>query len=215
MYRVSIMFLCLLMFFSCKKNTDNTIDLTGLVTDKINSFPIDGVSVVLEIKPFGGNSFSNSFDEIETTNSNTNGEYHFAFQNSNAVEYRLTFSKQGYFSEQLLINPDQLSLSENNNINASIYSSSYLVLKVTNNSPFNNDDEIILNTTLISSSVGSCFDGIITMLGSVSDTTIECEIYGNQMVGFDYFVTKNNFTNSFSENVFCSSGDTLYKYINY
>ena len=215
MFRIGTMFLCLMMFFSCKKNTENMIDLTGVVSDEINSFPINGVSVLLEIKPFGGTSFSNSFDELETTITNTNGEYYFSFQNSNAVEYRLTFSKQGCFTEQLIINPDQLSLSENNNIDVSIFSSSYLILNVSNNLPFNNNDELILSTTLISSNIGTCFNSIVTMLGSSVDTTIACEIYGNQMVEFDYFVTKDNFTSSFSDNVFCGAGDTLYKYINY
>ena len=215
MNKIWIVILSLVMLSSCNKNNDNMIELTGVVSDEINSFPVDGVSVLLEINPFGGNSFSNSFEEIETTNTNLNGEYLFSFQNSNAVEYRLTFTKQGCFTEQLLINPDQLSLSENNNIDASIYSASYLVLNISNNLPYNNEDEIIFSTTLISSNVGSCFDGIVTMLGSSVDTIIECEIYGNQMVEFDYFVTKDNFTNSFSDNVFCVAGDTLYKYINY
>ena len=215
MNKILIVILSLVMLSSCNKNNDNMIELTGVVSDEINSSPVDGLSVLLEINPFGGNSFSNSFEEIETTNTNLNGEYLFSFQNSNAVEYRLTFTKQGCFTEQLLINPDQLSLSENNNIDASIYSASYLVLNISNNLPYNNDDEIVFSTTLISSNVGSCFDGIVTMLGSSADTIIECEIYGNQMVEFDYFVTKDNFTNSFSDNVFCIAGDTLYKYINY
>ncbi|MDG2369392.1 MAG: hypothetical protein P8M12_02005 [Flavobacteriales bacterium] len=191
------------------------IDLSGTISDKINSFPIEGVNVLLEIKPFGGSSFSNSFDEITTTETNTNGEYLFSFQNSNAVEYRLTFTKQGCFSEQIVINPDQLSISDNNVIDATLYSSSYLVLNITNNTPFNNDDQITLNTTLIGANVGSCFNNIVTMVGSSVDTTIECEVYGNQMIEIDYFVTKDNFTNAFSDNVFCSSGDTLFKYINY
>jgi len=207
--------LCFLSFFSCKKNSDNMIDLSGTISDKINSFPIEGVNVLLEIKPFGGSSFSNSFDEITTTETNTNGEYLFSFQNSNAVEYRLTFTKQGCFSEQIVINPDQLSISDNNVIDATLYSSSYLVLNITNNTPFNNDDQITLNTTLIGANVGSCFNNIVTMVGSSVDTTIECEVYGNQMIEIDYFVTKDNFTNAFSDNVFCSSGDTLFKYINY
>ena len=207
--------LCFLSFFSCKKNSDNMIDLSGTISDKINSFPIEGVNVLLEIKPFGGSSFSNSFDEITTTETNTNGEYLFSFQNSNAVEYRLTFTKQGCFSEQIVINPDQLSISDNNVIDATLYSSSYLVLNITNNTPFNNDDQITLNTTLIGANVGSCFNNIVTMVGSSVDTTIECEVYGNQMIEIDYFVTKDNFTNAFSDNVFCSSGDTLFKYKNY
>ena len=207
--------LCFLSFFSCKKNSDNMIDLSGTISDKINSFPIEGVNVLLEIKPFGGSSFSNSFDEITTTETNTNGEYLFSFQNSNAVEYRLTFTKQGCFSEQIVINPDQLSISDNNVIDATLYSSSYLVLNITNNTPFNNDDQITLNTTLIGANVGSCFNNIVTMVGSSVDTTIECEVYGNQMIEIDYFVTKDNFTKAFSDNVFCSSGDTLCKYINY
>ena len=207
--------LCFLSFFSCKKNSDNMIDLSGTISDKINSFPIEGVNVLLEIKPFGGSSFSNSYDEITTTETNTNGEYLFSFQNSNAVEYRLTFTKQGCFSEQIVINPDQLSISDNNVIDATLYSSSYLVLNITNNTPFNNDDQITLNTTLIGANVGSCFNNIVTMVGSSVDTTIECEVYGNQMIEIDYFVTKDNFTNAFSDNVFCSSGDTLFKYINY
>jgi hypothetical protein len=215
MYKICIIMLCFLSFFSCKKNSDNMIDLSGTISDKINSFPIEGVNVLLEIKPFGGSSFSNSFDEITTTETNTNGEYLFSFQNSNAVEYRLTFTKQGCFSEQIVINPDQLSISDNNVIDATLYSSSYLVLNITNNTPFNNDDQITLNTTLIGANVGSCFNNIVTMVGSSVDTTIECEVYGNQMIEIDYFVTKDNFTNAFSDNVFCSSGDTLFKYINY
>ena len=212
----NIVIACLfLLICSCQKKSDNIIDISGVVSDKLSPLPIGQVDVLLEIKPFGGATFSNSFEELEVTQTNLSGEYNLSFQNSNAVEYRITYSKLGCFSEQELINPDQLSLEDINFINATMYSSSYLVLNVVNSSPYNNNDELVLNTSLESSSIGSCFNTIVTLLGTNVDTTIACQIYGNQTVDFEYIVTKDNFTTAYSDAVYCEPGDTIYKVINY
>jgi|OM-RGC.v1.014300920 hypothetical protein len=215
MLRIVIFFLVFFLCFSCNKEADNIIEISGLIVDRINNSPINNVDILLEKKDFGGTTFSNSFDELETTTTNNYGEYEFSFQNSNTVEYRITVSKDGFFSDQTVINPDLLSLEQVNVFDFEIYSSSYLILNLINNSPFNNNDEIILNSDLISSVVGSCFTNVLSLSGTAVDTTIECAVYGNQMVTFDYFVTKDNFTNSYSDSVFCSAGDTLTKYIFY
>mgnify|MGYP001410096003 FL=1 len=78
---------------SCQKKSDNIIDISGVVSDKLSPLPIGQVDVLLEIKPFGGATFSNSFEELEVTQTNLSGEYNLSFQNSNAVEYRITYSK--------------------------------------------------------------------------------------------------------------------------
>ena len=215
MARIGVLLMSVFMIFSCKKNSDNTIDVSGFVTDRINSFPIENVDVLLEVKDVGGTTFSNTFTQIETAKTNANGAYEFSFQNRNALEYRFTFSKDSYFSDQTLMNPDLLFVDQVNTIDFDIYSSSYLLLNLKNNSPFNANDQVILNADLISSVVGSCFTNIVTMTGATVDTTIQCQVYGNQMVKFDYFVTKDNFTYSYTDSVFCSAGDTLTKYIFY
>ena len=215
MARIGFLLISVFMIFSCKKNADNTIDVSGFVTDRINSLPIENVDVLLEVKDVGGTTFSNTFNQIETAKTNTNGAYEFSFQNRNALEYRFTFSKDGYFSDQTLMNPDLLFVDQVNTIDFDIYSSSYLLLNLKNNSPFNANDQVILTADLISSVVGSCFTNILTMTGATVDTTIQCQVYGNQMVKFDYFVTKDNFTYSYTDSVFCSAGDTLTKYIFY
>lgn len=215
MLRIGVFFIGIFFCISCKKNTDTTIDIRGSVSDRINDLPIEGVSVLLEIKDFGGTTFTNSFSELATTLTNENGNYEISFQNSNAIEYRFTFSKLDHFSDQIIVNPDLLSINQLNTIDYDIYSSSYLILNISNSVPFNSNDELILGSELISSSVGSCFSNIISLSGANADTTIECEVYGNQRVKFDYFVTKDNFTSSYSDSVFCSAGDTLTKYIFY
>ena len=215
MLKKLLFFSVIFLFFSCRKNADTRIDVSGSISDRINNSLIDNVDVLLEVKDVGGTTFSNSFSTLETTKTNGNGSYEFSFQNRNALEYRLTFSKEGYFTDHKLINPDLLQVDQVNTIDFDIYSSCYLLLNLNNTFPFNGSDEIILNADLISSSVGSCFTNIVNMVGANADTIIECQVYGNQMVKFDYFVTKDNFTNSYSDSVFCSAGDTLTKYIFY
>ena len=70
MARIGVLLISVFMIFSCKKNSDNTIDVSGFVTDRINSFPIENVDVLLEVKDVGGTTFSNTFTQIETAKTN-------------------------------------------------------------------------------------------------------------------------------------------------
>ena len=49
----------------------------------------------------------------------------------------------------------------------------------------------------------------------VADTTFECQLYGDQTVNYEYFVTKNNITTQYNGGVYCPPGDTANSYINY
>ena len=217
--RIVITVFCLFfLLLSCKKNRDNMIDISGTVKNAINDQPIAGVQAVLEVKEMGGNSYSNSFSEIGISLTDTYGQFDFEFENRNAIEYRLTFNSDNYISKTTSINPDDLDLAEVNVYNQEIYSWSYLKVNISNSSPFNAADQIILNFNNMiveSSGPGSCLTNIISLTGSAADTTFECQVYGDQTVGYEYFVTKNNSTIQLNGGVYCPPGDTAICHINY
>lgn len=203
---------------SCNKNRDNMLDISGNVLNAMNQQPIEGIEVSLEVKDLGGSSFSNSFTQIETTFTGTYGDFEFSFENRNAIEYRLIFSSDIYYSKTISINPDDLDLENINKFDEEIYSRSYLRVNVANVNPFNSADQFALNfNNLIAESPGpgSCLTNIVSLTGNVTDTTFECELYGDQTVEYEYFVTKNNITTQYFGSVFCPPGDTSNTYINY
>ena len=194
------------------------IDVSGNVKNAINNQTIAGVQVILEVKEFGGNSFSNSFSEIETTLTDATGAYDITFENRNAIEYRLIFNADNYFSKTISINPDDLDLVELNKYDEKIFSWSYLKINITNSSPFNAMDQLILNfnnMVIEDPGPGSCLINIISLSGITADTTFECQVYGDQTVNYEYFVTKNNVTNQYNGGIYCPPGDTANSYINY
>ena len=208
----------LFIIASCNKNRDNIIDITGNVKNAINNQSAAGVQVKLEVKDLGGNSFSNSFSEIETTITDLYGEYEFSFENRNAIEYRLIYSSDNYFSQTISINPDDLDLAELNVYDQEVFSSSYIIVNINNSTPFNSSDQFTLNFNEMvaeNPGPGSCLTNIISLTGNVADTTFECQLYGDQTVNYEYFVTKNNITTQYNGGVYCPPGDTANSYINY
>ena len=194
------------------------IDISGNVKNAINNQSVAGVQVVLEVKELGGNSFSNTFTEIGSNSTDALGNYGFSFENRNAIEYRLKFSSDNYFSKITSINPDDLDLVDANVYDESIYSWSYLKVNISNTFPFNAADQITLNfnnMVVDNPGPGSCLTNIISLTGSVADTTFECQVYGDQTIDYDYFVTKNNVTNQYDGGVYCPPGDTAVAHINY
>ncbi len=218
MFNRVFILLCIISILSCKRNKDNMIDISGTVKNKISNNNIGDVQAILEFKEFGGTSYSNSYSEIETTTTHQNGTYSFIFENRNAIEFRIKFSNEQFYSEEIIINPDDLDITDINIHDITMYSKSYLILNINNSNPFNNQDQLVLNfNNLISipSGPGACFSNIISLTGATADTTIECQVYGGQNANFDYFVTKNNLTNQYNGSVFCTDGDTIIKSINY
>ena len=165
--RKTIIFFCMFLFvLSCKKNRDNMIDISGNVKNAINNQSVAGVQVVLEVKELGGNSFSNTFTEIGSNSTDALGNYGFSFENRNAIEYRLKFSSDNYFSKITSINPDDLDLVDANVYDESIYSWSYLKVNISNTFPFNAADQITLNfnnMVVDNPGPGSCLTNIISV----------------------------------------------------
>ena len=218
MYSKLSLLIFIFIVVSCKRNKDNMIDISGNVIHAITDQNIGDVQVLLEFKGFGGSSYSNTYTEIETTTTHQNGTYSFSFENRNAIEFRIKFSIENFYSEETTINPDDLDLTDINIYDKKLNSRSYMILNINNSFPQNNQDQIVFNFNdfiFQDPGPGSCFSNIISLTGSTADTTIECQVYGDQNVNFDYFVTKNNITNQYSGNVLCSTGDTIVKNINY
>ncbi len=215
--RIGIAFIFIaLALFSCKKKNDGQIDISGIVTDGIQQVALSNVEVNIYVKEVTSGTYSNSYKLLGTTTTNSSGQYSLSFNYRTAIQYKIEMIKDGYYINEVEINPDDLSVEENNTQNLIVYPQSYLNLNITNATPDDLQDEILfsfINTDL--SCPNCCVNSAISLQGMDVDTLINCNLYGGQYISYQYLVTKNSNTTQYTDSTFCPVGDTTHININY
>ncbi len=191
---------------SCKKK-DALITIKGTVTNSGNQFGVSSVNVKIFSKELDNNTFSNSFKLLKSSTTDASGGYHFEFEYRNALEYKIEISSQNYFNYTNIINPDDLKVNETNTLNIELDPKSTLKLRIRNQIPQNNQDNIVFNS--LNSNCDLCYNPAVFSFNGLSvDTTIIYNTLGQRYWKYAYYVTKNSFTQSYNDSVYCTPGDT-------
>ena len=99
--------LSIILFSACTKKDErpSVIYISGTVTDKTTSSPLDSVSI--ELIELRGSSIPRISTILKIYSTNSAGEFSFEFsQNKELYSYRVEISKEPYIREYVFIDKD-------------------------------------------------------------------------------------------------------------
>jgi hypothetical protein len=211
-----IFLLLIFSFFnlsSCKKK-QATIYIEGIVTNSVTSFGTSNIEVKIYSKEIENNTFSNGFKLLQKNTTDINGFYSFQFEYRNALEYKIEIQNTDYFNYTSIINPDDLKANEKNELPLILNPRTILKIRIKNQIPQNQQDNIVINGN--NNSCNLCFTtSLLSLNGTSIDTTIIASTLGQCFWSYSYYVTKNNFTQSYNDSIYCEPGDTSFVNIFY
>ncbi len=213
--------ICLLAFGcclgACNKNKKATYTIKGQVTDGTLGSGVAGATVLLQVKEVSGGTFNNSYKTLESITTDGNGNYSFTFDRVNAVDYKITVSKNLHFGEEDVINPDDLSTDSENTRNYTMRAMAWVRAHIKNVNPDDPNDKVIYQLTSGAYDCGSTCCGTTPheFDGMTVDTSFVCLNDGNHDVTGTGFVTKNGQNSTVNQTVFLTPFDTTDLIINY
>lgn len=208
LYIFSLFLFTLFYFPSCKKK-QATISIEGIVTNSVTSFGTSNIEVKIFSKEIENNTFSNGFKLLQKVTTDINGFYSFQFDYRNALEYKIEIQNSDFFNYTSIINPDDLKANEKNELPLIINPKTVLKIRIKNQIPQNQQDNIVVNGN--NNSCGLCFTpSLLSFNGTLIDTIIVAPTLGQYFWNYSYYVTKNNFTQSYNDSIYCEPGDTSF-----
>lgn len=189
--------------------------IEGFVSDERDNSALSTVSVELEEQVLEGGSFNSSFQDAASTVTNTSGNYALEFLRQNAAEYRITFERTDYFTEEHSINPDNVDPEEAYVFNAALTPEAYFRVELANANPFDEEDRIVYRNTNTFFDCACCTTSPIVMEGMSVDTTFTCRLHGDFTVDYSYEISRNDMDTTISGSIFCPAFETTVLTIQY
>lgn len=190
----NVILICFLVagLFSCKKKNDK-LTISGVAYNTESSNNASDINVALYKRDLSNNTWNGQYTLIASQNTNLNGEFSFQFDNIRVSDYKLIFSKTGYFTSEYIINPENVKKGENYSETYNVHYESWLKLSIKNYPPSDVND--VISYRLIKGSISctnGCADTLKYLYGQNVDTTTLCRIYGHQIVVLEWNVTNGS-----------------------
>lgn len=176
-----------LVFFSCKKGQAD-FQVSGFVLDKTHTQVLSGAQVDVYKKTAG------SEEQIHVTTMQTDeeGKFEFDLKRDQFISLTIRISKDGYFSEEKIINFKDLTLKETNYINFTTTGKSWVKIHLVHTE--SQDTRIdIVRTQGKSACAECCPDGYQQFIG-IMDTVFYCVNDANTLYEITYFKQFSSFS---------------------
>jgi len=187
----------------CKKNKDNTLDISGKVRNGQTGLPMEGVSISIEKKSVQGGTYSATFTTAASAVSDGSGHFELSFPRENFSELRIAASKSGYLTRYFPISPSSLSPETTFMTIIDIFERSEVNVNIRSVAPFDQGDK--LNFTFIKSSFdcACCRNGWQSFNAVNLDTTLNCLVYGNRWLQYEVQIYNSVNDTIYRDSVYC------------
>ena len=205
----------LLFVASCKKKS-NDIIITGKVYSPNESTYLQGVKVSLKGQLFQNNTWNSNYQEIASVTTDASGQYRIEHENFRTNGLKLVSSKSQYITSEKNLNFEEIIPGEEFTANMTIYPQSFLLIKVKNTIPANDDDQITVHLDLPTQDCETCLQsGNILFEGADVNDTIAGIVYGKQDYTVKWTVNSNGQIQQYSQTVHSNINDTATVNITY
>jgi hypothetical protein len=207
--------LLLLGFFSCKKSSDNEINIEGYIIDANQHIPLANAVVTFWASRIQDGIYNPNYTQVAFAITDASGYYKIKTAKDADAGYRITAEKSKYFSLISDYSVEVLSPG-NHQLSYSIYPEAFFKLIVKNTSPVNNNDFISywFNSTQ-PTGINCCNNNIVSFTGQTYENTIKCRTYGAQNMVIKWNVKKDNIVMPSEFSVYCTPFDTTTYNLNY
>jgi hypothetical protein len=211
----TLLFLLLIALVGCRKNDNQGMLINGKVSDVRNNSGLGGVDITLSEQVVEDGSLNASFQLADETTTDGGGNYELDFERRNALVYRVDYEKQGYFSRQLELNPDDLTPGEPFGRSLGMIPEATFEVRILNANPVSANDEIRFRNLDGNFGCACCNTDWIVKEGMMVDTTFSCRLHGDFMMHFTYEITKVGIDSTVVDSVYCPAFQTTAVTIEY
>jgi hypothetical protein len=207
--------LFLLITASCNKQKNEMI-ITGKIYSPNEQYYMSNAKVILEGQTFVNNTWNSNYNVIASAYSDASGNYRIEHEKVRANSIRLKVAKAGYITEIKDLNYENIIPGEEYYVNINIYPKSYLLIKVKNEFPANDSDELTVTLSLGTENCPTCLQsGHTTFEGANVNDSIFGIVYGEKDYTIQWTINNNGNIEQHSQNVHCSKNDTATVNITY
>ncbi len=199
----------------CKKKED-TLIISGNAINEQMGQPVAGMSIALYAKTVTDGTWNTQFSLIATQSTESDGSFTFKFKKVRVSEFKLIFSKNGYFQDEYIIQPDLVVAGEDYHSNYPVHFEAWLKLIFKNNPPSSPNDIVSYRFLKGSATCPSgCNDSLTYLYGANIDTYHICKLYGSQNAVIEWNYSSNYSHQQHIDSVWAQPGDTTIHNINF
>ncbi len=200
--------LCLLFcgLLACKKK-DLTYTFDGNVTSSVDGDGLADVEVELSQVLYNSGVANTNFQPAASTETDTWGEYSIVIDREKAINFKLDFSKSGFFSVSKELSSDDVSTSEPYTLDQVLEPESWVTFHVWNQFPVPGDQATLFKVDFREDCIGCTTNGYSYFYEDVN-TTFSLKTTGGTYANFSF---KNEVTGMiYPDSVYCTPFDTVY-----
>lgn len=203
-----------LLAVACRRNEEITLVVEGSVLDFRNNWGISGVNVRLDEQVVEGGTLTSAFGTVTTVTTGEDGFFRIEFPRKNALKYRLRMTKEGYFSKEFEINPDDINPEAPFTDDYTIIPQAELKVNIRNTNPESVDDLLRYRNLNAFFECACCTNDFVDCYGSTVDTSFTCTLYGDHTMTYIYTVYRTEVTEVI-DSLFCPAFHTTELTIEY
>lgn len=208
------LFAAAITVFSCKKEDDENIIVSGIVTNPQNGSPISGVNVYLDGKILNGGVYNDNYSGIASGTTDASGKFEIKTAFQVVSSYRIRTYKINYFDASNIISSESIQKGSAYTNNLSVLPVGWIRLNINNVVNWPNDEIHYKYTGTPQSCYDCCNNEYLIGIGNYH-ATYKCKVVGNTYSKFYWTVTRNGIINPFTDSVYCAAFDTAVLNIGY
>lgn len=211
---LTILFFSIGGFISCKKKEDKNI-ISGVAINQQTQQAIGGVRVELSAKEIANGTWSSQYTSISTLYTQSDGSFSFTFDNIRVSNYKLSFSKTNYITDDYIISPDLVQPGNEYKTTYNIHFESWLKIIIKNNTPAYTGDNLAFQLKAGSVNCPNGCDDAVHNYSGIIDSTHLCKIYGSQNAIIEWNYSYYSIHQRHIDTIWIQPADTTYYFINY
>ncbi|MCX7861644.1 MAG: hypothetical protein N2449_01455 [Bacteroidales bacterium] len=208
-FKFSILLFLIFILLSCKKKDENYI-ISGKIINPETNVSVSSAKITLWGTKISSGIVQNQQEKLAELYSNTDGTFEIKFDKQVYSGLKMYIQKNGYFSTEKNINPNNLTPGSAYNVVIHFHAMSWLKTTVKNVGSQNASDQL---TYKLSLPYNDCNDCCPTQqrvfLGTIVDTTWICPVYGGQFVSILWIYSNNLNSTPHNDTIFIPIGDTV------
>jgi len=198
----------ILLHFSCNKDDNKTLTVSGRITDANQQIAVADAEVSFWASRLQNGTYNPNLTNLLTVNTDANGNYSFTVTKEKDALYRITVSKSKYFGLSNDINVDDLAAGSHI-LNYSILPEAFIKLHVKNVNFYDNSDFIGYSFASQQPVGINCCNNQPTIgLGFAYENTLFCKTFGAQKIKIEWTVKKNQINSVHDTMIYCVPFDT-------
>lgn len=202
----------ILILFLCSCNNEPIqYTFSGQISKSSDGTSLSGVTVSIYQKVFSNSVTSNNFELAGSASTDANGHYEIMFERKKVTEFKVNIQKEGYFTQDIILQSADVSSENDNIVNSSMDGRSWAKFNIINQAPADANDNLTLIFYIYRKDCEGCIEQDYNYYSGVVNTS---EVFQNTAENYLKFTYNDGFA-AITDSVLMPPQDTVEYTIQY